>query len=76
MFFAKRPAAHVFLVLCLLFSHPKPLKNKAECWPFLHILDVQINCFFITFGVIFPLEGTPGASRAVLSSRWGPGSVF
>ena len=30
----KRRNARPFLVLCLRFSHPKPLKNKAECWPF------------------------------------------
>jgi len=34
----KKKNARPFLVLCLWFSHPKPLKNKAECWPFLAYL--------------------------------------
>ena len=37
----KRRNARPFLVLCLRFAHPKPLKNKAECWPFFAYLRCQ-----------------------------------
>jgi hypothetical protein len=41
------------------FSHPKPLKNKAGCWPFFAYLRRQNYTFFLRFWCHFPSRGHP-----------------
>ena len=55
----KRRNARPFLVLRLRFSHPKPLKNKAGCWPFFAYLRRQNQPFFLRFWCHFPSRGHP-----------------
>ena len=58
-------------------SHSKPLKNKAGCWPFLHIFKVKINPFFLLFWCHFGVHfGILGGVLGGLGSWRLPSSDF